>query len=406
VEEKSTLIEVLNKLPMLKVLDISEIYYFGAHISLGKVHVQLVELSCESSIVDIFKCNTLQKLSLFWRSLLTEDITPSLVPFVKQQKNLKTLELNEYNFGHLFPMPDILDVPFSLIEFKFCSHYRAFLHHEQLIKFLALHKATLTRLEVDFFTEPDIGIDLIHKLALENLPNLKYLTFGKSLDAADGFVMRLNGLISHTKIRHIESLKFSAFSTNMNENVMFLDMFTNLKHLDLTLIHKENYDSRLMKGINASVVNLESLSIGTLWFDNDITIFFPKIKKFQLNFVFAEVVLSSFINRHSKTLESITFGSMSNLTELTIKELIHCDNLRHIAMWNTYDENALSKMKSLQEVILKMKRIKIVLTHQITKVFNFPDDKALWDERIADLEIYYEESHRVKRLKSKAFSYC
>jgi hypothetical protein len=62
-------------------------------------------------------------------------------------------------------------------------------------------------------------------------------------------------------------------------------------------------------------------------------------------------------------------------------------------------------MKGLQGIILKFKRIRIVISSSRKNVYNFPDDKGVWNERIAALENYHEGVRRLEELRYEAFCY-
>lgn len=86
------------------------------------------------------------------------------------------MNLYRGSLSELFTLPKFLQLKFPLKIFKHHVDPRnSFLQYESFIKFLNQHKTSLTSLKIDFYTDPEFGLGLIHKFALENIVNLKHI---------------------------------------------------------------------------------------------------------------------------------------------------------------------------------------------------------------------------------------
>ena len=104
------LIDTLNNLPLLKIFEYDFNVFvddlLGTDDSLKKVRINLIELKCNLALVPIFDCCTIQKFKLFWRQVDDYD-KMMLVDFLKKQRNLKDLKLNDGYGGEFFMLPGI-----------------------------------------------------------------------------------------------------------------------------------------------------------------------------------------------------------------------------------------------------------------------------------------------------------
>jgi len=386
----SVLINVLNALPSLKAVkihfnlftdDITGTEYFN------QVQIQLQELFCGTDILHIFGCRTVKKLSIYWENSAN---VSAAIDFLRKQRNLEDFDLRGPS-DEFFTLSEIFEFTFGLKKFKINYPLRSFPHYEALIKFLDQHKTTLISLNVDICTEPEFGIDFIHKFALENLINLKHLKFGHSKieDGYKGDELSFIELPSATQItRNMESLGVRARSTDMNENRRFFDMFPNLKHLKFG--DTDSNDIELLHCISERCVNVETLLMPKFGPEYELlaTIYFPKLKEFSIHGYYEEGFVP-FINRHSQTLERLTLEETDYITHLTTKEILNCPNLNYLKLHLSVPN--FSVMGIFDEISCKTRPFTFILHcrwHHVwaTNKFIFPDDKALWDAEIESIQ--------------------
>jgi hypothetical protein len=382
----SSLINFLNNLPSLRIFNAYDTItddLQGTGLK-KKVKNNLIELLCDVKMIHIFDCCTVEKLELYCNTFDDNSKTKA-IEFLMQQKNLEDFCLYEKYVPQFFIQPDIFGFKFALKNFDYRNGFEPFPHYESFIKFLNQHKKTLTCLKVWVSTEPQFGIEFIHKFALQNIVNLKHLKIGYFESEFYGYIgdkITYNELSEATNItRNLESLEVRARSTDMNENRRFYDMFPNLKCLELDGTFSD--DIGLLRCISERCVNVEKLILVILKFESQIPgpIYFPKLKELSLNGHISDENLSAIINRHSRTLEKIYLEEIDDLTHLTAKEILNCPNLNSLSI--CFRRPNFSFMGMLDEISSKTKPFTL---NVLENSFKFPDDKAIWGGEIKKME--------------------
>jgi len=377
----STLIQALNILRSLKNFDAENIRIIDdlpkISDSAKKVSTKIEQLKCDFQMIKIFNCCTVKELEATCQGDV-DDIKLAF-DFLLQQTNLEDLSLSGSSFSELFALPDICDLKCSLKKFHYCST-DPFLHYESFIKFLNQQKESLTILEVDFSTEPQVGIEYIHKFALENIVNLKHLKLGYIESLVDGSYrtgLAYNELPAATEItKNLESLAFDAQSSDMNENRRFYTMFPNLKCLDVDV------ETELVVAISELCVNVEKFKIYTLDKNIGDKVYFPKLKELHLDTFFDVTNLCDFIRKHSQTLETIQIIGANKLTYLATIEILNCPKLCYLELDFFRIKNiSFCIIAMLNEISLKTKPFTLLLSGSSSS-FNFPEDKAIWDKEV------------------------
>jgi len=405
----STLIGVLNYLPSLKSLNLNCTCDVSGSSDLKKVRLSLKKLlHCPAEALHVFDCSSLEELAILWGNFVDNDNKMLAIDFLNRQKNLQSLIINSMGTNDFFNSLQHFEQKYFLKKFY---HYQSvpLPKYEKFIKFLELHKKTLTHLELDFCTEPHFGIDQIHKFVMEDLLNLKHLRLGY-VEIYDEEELSFDEIRSATQvIENLESLRlFEEDHLLLNEKCYM--MFPNLKHLTIEKYSpdgNEEFAKDFMKfllQISEKCVNLVTLHIDRMLKSDDL--YFPKLEKFHVAKC-EEIDFCSFINRHSKTLENISFENKKDLTELTFKELINCDKLRYVE----FSASCLPVMKIFHQFSLRSKpftfrlwcKLKAEDTNENKIQFNFPDDKAYWDEIIASLEMDSPENKTLIKLEDNIF---
>ncbi|CAG9801513.1 unnamed protein product [Chironomus riparius] len=387
----STLVETLNNLPSLKYFDANLLTLKKSENCLNQVSTNIEQLKCAVEVIGIFACCTVRKLKIYsYRSRsFNKQMNYSIFNFLKTQKDLEELELIGKQFSELFILPDfiVLKFPLKVLKYSSCT---PFTHYKEFIKFLNQHKRTLTSLEVDYSTEPQFGIELIHKFALENLINLKHFKIGHLRDNHQISYHELTDSTSITK--NVESLAIKARSTDMNENKRFLNMFPNIKKLNFD---KSENDEELLCCISEICVNIERLEVSSLDKDfNNPKILFPKLKELIINHDGGDI--SVFITRHSNTLEKISFKEFDYFPSSFSKSVLSCPNLNYLEL--NLGELSFASIVMIYSISSRSKPFKLVFTRTrpsfdsnfVTQhyTFNFPEDIAIfkdfWDENECD----------------------
>jgi len=380
----SKLINALNKLTALKVF-IGKYTEFIDDLSsdrLKTVSTNIEHLKCAVEIVHIFACCSLKKLRLHCHNTIDENSKKVVIDFLKKQTNLEDLNLFGEDFGGFFALPDFIDLKCSLKKFNYESISSDFPYYEAFIRFLSRHVRTLTSLEVDFFTEPPFGLQMIHKYALENIVNLKHLKMDYTGDEDE---TPFNELPTASQItKNLESLLLCRLSMDMNINKSFFDLLPNLKHLHFEGTEDYDDDCELLNYISERCLKLESLKMSGLYYKIPGIIYFPKLKEINIEICDDEESFCLFINRHSQTLERITINGFDDFTRSIAKAILNCPNLNYLQ----FDLNKLTigSLMMIHEILSRNKTFTLILPEENYK-FIFPDDRAIFYTLFYDKEI-------------------
>jgi len=378
----STLINALNKLTSLKVLnakytdfidDLSE-----SSDSLKTISTEIEQLKCVVEIVHIFACCSVKKLRLTCDGTINENRKKLVVDFLKKQNNLEDLCLCGEAFDEL--LPDFIDLKCPLKKFNHKNGSKHFPYYEAFIRFLSRHVRSLTSLEVDFFTDPSFGLQMIHKYALENIVNLKHFKMDY-YNNPDNFMIPFNELPIASQItKNLESLELCGLSFDLNINQAIFDLLPNLKHLNFHGTDNSEVDWELLKCISERCQKLESLKMFLLYDDIPGIIYFPKLKEIIIEICNDEEIFCAFINRHSQTLERITIEDFDDIyfTRSIAKAILSCPNLNYLKL----GELTFGAIMMINEISSRPKTFTLVLP-KLNSKFIFPDDKAIfYDQQI------------------------
>lgn len=409
----SSLINVLNKFPSLKVLDINlpRLIDDIAINNFKKLKLNLKELECPTEIAYIFDCKFIKELKMTWFVPVDDDKKKFAIDFFKQQNNIEEMTLYGDYFGEFFTNSEILDLKFTLKVLRLACYNekKKFLHAPMLIKFLERHKESLLILELHFATESAYNIKFIHNYVLENLINLIHLEFAyicvddsddedefiDENDDDDDIILReLQFLFDEfpyqsRAAKNIESLTVVLAEDQSNYNLFFA-AFPNLKHL---AFWSKSEDVMLYSSsLNSVSAQLESLQLMDHSGDTDELdehSYFPHLKEIFIG-RYWETNLWKFINRHSNTLEKIRFQDCRDLSYLTAKAILNCTQLKYLNV--SFDTPNVCMIAMLNEISFRPGPFTLKISFPFQKyLFIFPDDRVLWNEEIENLnEKLYE----------------
>jgi len=378
--ELSTLINALNKLTALKVFNAKYITFIDMSEfsdSLKTVSTNIEHLECVVEIVHIFACCSVKKLGLRCDDTINENSKKVVIDFLNKQTNLEDLNLCGEAFGGFFALPDFIDLKCSLKKFKHLKGTRNFPYYEAFIRFLSRHVRTLTSLEVNFFTEPPFGLQMIHKYALESIVNLKHLKMDYDKDEIPFIELPTASQIT----KNLESLSLCRLSMDMNINKSIFDLLPNLKHLHFE--YTADYDDELLNCISERCPKLESLNMFSL--NEEISgIYFPKLKEINIDICHDEESFCLFFNRHSQTLERITINIFEYFTRSFAKAILSCPNLNYLKL--NLLELTIGSLMMIHEILSRNKIFTLILPEENYK-FIFPDDNAIFYTLFYDKKI-------------------
>jgi hypothetical protein len=296
---------------------------------------------------------------------------------LKTQNNLEDLKLIGEAFSQFYARADFYDIKFSLRVFKHHKGPKQFPHYESFIRFLSQNVRSITSLEVEFSTEPDFGLQEIHKYALENIVNLKHI----KMDYYNGeyFFAELPAASQITK--NLESLLVCGLSIDMDINKSFFDLLPNLKYLNFHSTDNCDLDSEIFQCISERCPKIESLRKFTLFGDVPCTIYFPKLKELVLEMYDDDEYFCDFVNCHSQTLEKISINDlyfdddMRSFTPSFTQAILNCPKLKYLKI-NVY-KLTFGLTVLISAIFSTFKHFTLELPSQNSK-FVFPDDTAIF----------------------------
>ncbi|CAG9802248.1 unnamed protein product [Chironomus riparius] len=379
--ESTHLAKVLSQLTLLDVFSAKAVAFiddFGIDDNFKRAKINLKELRieyCDIDIVEFFDTETLELFEV--SSLLTEECD-SVINLLKRQKNLKEFGVGGVICENFYQSPEIYKFNFRLKSLKIDKASMKNDQNDPLFKFLLLQKDSLISMKILYPIET-----IVHKFILENLLNLQHLEMPVST-LSENHEDILNQL---PRNRHIESIKFFGILRNLNNAKLVMNLFPNIKYLDLSQITTHVWFMDFLYYISQSFKNLETLKIPNL-FNQRLhqSINFPKLKSFSVTKIYDESIYNPFIRRHSSTLENIYIGWTDDnfIKGLTVDEIMNCCNLKHVTIssYSPLVTRMFNKVSSKNKCWILESRIKNNLDlDYIPLIFKFPDDKAIWDDR-------------------------
>lgn len=381
----SRLVEVLRYVPNLKILHICDINLIedvkimeqsadlesasSSSETIKFVELNLIELHCNSEIIQILKCSTLKVFNLRWHCNLSEQRKSNVCKFLSMQKELEDLYLIHPNDFFKFSQ----NYEFKLKRFGFVSNDS--IQDEEIIKFLEPQKHFLNCLKIQIYSF-DLSrrkINEILKFVKKNVFNLKELEVDTLIR---GFDVQINSFGSDK----IERFGLSDTFESLDDNKQLIDMFPKMKHFA--------FKSLLLRAVDlleyvAIKHNLESLYIHA--FDvNIFTVTFPKLKIFSVQtFSLGKIGFNSFIARHAKSLEELSIGDSSDIDQFTVSTIISCKNLKSLSI-DVSNHDLLLVMTNFNEILSRTKPLTITFREYPTIVrFELPGDKIFWDEQMS-----------------------
>jgi hypothetical protein len=327
-------------------------------------------------MIHIIECSTLNILNLRWHNSLSVQKKTGVCEFLSKQMALESFSVSSSNDFFYYLKSFKLD--FKLKSFTFSSNNN-FRDHESFVGFLDLHKNSLKSLKIRMYSfdqTKNVIKEIVNyvKKFLINLTELEIDTVFKG--NSKKFQIIPDYIKSFDKI---ERFGFSDIFHCLSDNKQLVDMLPKMKHLSIK--------SCFCKAIGlleylATKKTLESLKI--FHFDNlDTTVTFPNLREFSVHtFSSNEHGLSSFIARHTETLEKIIIGNADNITQSTVNSIIECRNLKYLLI-DVSDYKLSSIMAIFHEIFLRNKPLTVVFKDYPSRLtFELPKDKLFWKEHM------------------------
>jgi hypothetical protein len=377
--ESTQLSKVLKELKLLEVFNAEAVaftdeidaYFKKASLKLKELRVEY----CDIKIVEFFDTESLQIFEVM--SLLNEECD-CVINLLRRQKNLKEFGIGGVICENFFQSPEIYKFSFQLKSLKIDKASIRNDQNDPLFKFLLLQQHSLTSMKILYPLET-----CVHKFILENLTNIKHLEMPVSTLSQN----HEDILSQLPQNNHIESIKFFGIFKNLNNTKLVMNIFPNIRHLDLSQITTHTWFMDFLHHISQRFRNLETLKIPNL-FNQKLhqSIYFPKLRTFSVAKIYDESIFNPFIRRHSGTLEDIYIGWTDDnfIKGLTVDEIMNCSNLKHviISSYSPLVTRMFNKVSSKKNSWILESRIKNNLDlDYIPLIFKFPDDKAVWDDR-------------------------
>ncbi|CAG9799677.1 unnamed protein product [Chironomus riparius] len=382
-QKLSDLVKAIRSLPMLKVFiaweqkfedDIADIQNFE------KIRINMIKIECVSDIVRIFDCSSFTKVRLFWNHQMSLEKKMLSYKFLSKQKNLKHLKLSEYPNDNFFHSPEIFKkFQFNLESFGCFLPSVEMKHYKNIIKFLDSQKQSLTKLDIEIQPRDMFKLEEIQDYVLKHMFNLKDLRLDLSVKDEEGPEMEVH--LQPTQVtKNIERLFYKGPQRSSAKCKRIIDLFPNIKHLHFESDYAREF--RVLKHVSKTKNNLESIQFLSFHSDvqNSYSVYFPNLKELSSFAINDEDSFSSFISRHSKTLERITIEDVEDMTELTADAIMKCENLKFVEL-GTWAENLLDVMSLFHDISSRNKPLTFRHYFFSSKTtFKFPEDKIFWDE--------------------------
>ncbi|XP_070506806.1 uncharacterized protein [Chironomus tepperi] len=379
--ESTIFAKVLSQLKLLEIFSAKAVAFiddFEIDDDFKRVSLKLKELRieyCDIDLVEFFDTDSLEIFEV--SSLLTEECD-SVINLLKRQKNLKKFGVGGVICENFYQSDEIYKFSFRLKSLKIDKASMTNDQNDPLFKFLLLQQDSLTSMKILYPIET-----VVHRFILENLVNLTHLEMPVST-LSENHEDILNQL---PRNQHIESIKFFGILRNLNNAKLVMNIFPNIKHLDLSQITTHIWFMDFLHYVSQTFKNLESLKIPNL-FNQRLHqgIFFPKLTSFSVAKIYDETIYNPFIRRHSGTLEDIYIGWTDDnfIKGLTVDEIMNCSKLKRVTIssYSPLVTRMFNKVSAKNKQWILESRIKNNLDlDYIPLIFKFPDDKAVWDDR-------------------------
>jgi len=389
----SDLCEAIRSVPMLKVFSAWEVKFeddIPDIENFNRISVKIETIRCVAEVLLIFKCSTFKTVRLLWNHEMSLERKMLTYELLGQQKNLKNLILAEYRADNFFHSPEIfLKFQFSLKSFKYFNP-SPLNNYKNFIRFLESQNKSLSTLEIDVQPRDMFIIEEIQKYVLENMSNVKDLVLHLSIrddtEEATEWLSEMDEKPQPTHVtKNIERLSYKGPHRTSAESKLILDLFPNIKHLNFESDYVEEF--RLLKYVSKANVKLESLAFLDFHgvdLKKSYSVYFPNLKNLSTFGIYNEKVFSSFILRHSDTLQSITVEDTDDMTERTANAIMKCENLKFLSL-EACKCNLLSTMRLFHEISSRGidKPLTFIFKHySSSETFKFPEDKIFWDEML------------------------
>ncbi|KAL7020254.1 hypothetical protein ACKWTF_011442 [Chironomus riparius] len=238
----------------------------------------------------------------------------------------------------------------------------------------------------------------MQKYALENLTELKELDL--FMHVADNVEGNYNEPFENDEPRFpnqitnkLEYLGYRRLHRTLDEDKNFIDKFGNLKILNLQTSYDKDCD--ILNYISITKIGLESLQLDMFLLDfiDWPRVYFPNLEKLSLNdydgdyFHMKSIndeVFSSFIAKHSKTLEEINIRELQ-ISQMTIDALASCKKLSYLELAGTvkWIQGEAMSLPILWSIIKMLKYLPYKYSRLTLKIasntFYFPDDMMFWN---------------------------
>ncbi|XP_070509462.1 uncharacterized protein [Chironomus tepperi] len=388
-QKLSDLVEAIRNLPMLKVFSAWEVKFeddIPDIQSFERININIEKVHCVAEVIRIFDCSTLKNVRLLWNNEMPLERKLLTYELLSKQKNLEYFILSEYQMDNFFHSREIfMKFQFRLKSFQYFSAASPLKHYKNFIRFLDSQKSSLTTLDLEMQPRDMIKIETIQKYVLEHMINLKTLRLDLSVRDEENtqWISEIDEKLEPTQVtKNITSLKYKGPQTSLSKCKRLIDLFPNLKYLHFESDYVREF--KVLKHVSKTQVNIESLEF--LSFHSDIvtsfSVYFPKLKNLSTFAICDENAFSSFVSRHSTTLERITIEDIDDMTELTANAIMECENLKYVKL-GTWNDDLLSVMNLFHEISSRDKPLTFIYEFfSSSTTFKFPEDKIFWDEKL------------------------
>jgi hypothetical protein len=374
------LVDVLHSMPNLRTLYLTDLNFNEDVQKINgfrKVRVNLVELYCNSEVLDMIECSTLKALNLRFRYKFPEQKKSTIRKFLNQQKGLEIFTLKCLNdfFEHFIDFK----FEFELKCFTLFSNTN-FRDHKALVNFLENQRHSLESLNIQMysFEQSKTVIEEILKFVMKKLWKLKSFEIDTIFKGTMKKIELLPLQLSTCAAQTIERFGFNDIFYSVDDNKQLIDLLPKLKHL--------SFKSCFCKAVElleyaTSKPQLESLKFSN--FDCIVsTAKFSNLKEFTVHtFSKSTKAFSSFISRNSKSLERITIGDATNMCLQTVNAICKCENLKYLSI-NVSGNDLASIMKIFREILIKNKPLTVVFRKYPSIVtFKLPEDRIFWNRK-------------------------
>jgi hypothetical protein len=323
---------------------------------------------CSNYIMQTFATSSLK--SVVFKNREQERDPRMLIDLLKHQKDLLTFRLFGVICNYFFLPEYRTDFQFNLKSFEVTP----LRNPENVWEFLKKHRSSLEELTIPS------SVPLNMKLGI--LTELPALT---TLEIAFGTenLSQLNALPPLTKVTRLKLLGCMTHARNTTD---ILKLFPSLTAIDLSeLTIQTNQDfCNIYDFIHRTYNSLREIHFNSLQFYDEDSEKFRNLKEFHVTSIKDESHYNLFLRDHAATLEKISIGFIKDddfARGLTVNAINHCRKLKHVSFVSSTPmvTKMFSKIQRDYPWTLQSRFKNCGLCFKLT--FNFPDDKAVFDER-------------------------